>query len=689
MSLGNVLRVDIYGDDTAANAAAPYFTVPFRTVQAAVAKATSGTTVWVLPGTHDLTAGVVLPNGICLRGMNVQTTVIRLTGVTADTTLLTMGESCRVEDVTLSLTSTGHHTLKGIVFPGSSNVTSKLRTSVLTVDNSTASTGGSSNVYGIYTTGNGTLGAASFSFNSLKGSTINVLSNGGGTKRGVLVASDCIVTTRDLNVYVAAPTDAASTGSYVGIEVNAGATGAIQLRSTTIGTRLPVYVASPTAIQQYTASDILQTTPDVIENPGYLASAGIQVGPGTDLVTKSAGKNPFSTYVYPLTLYYGLKGTPQNNGFLWPGTQQATLNNFPDPSGYLGSVQINVTSTSNGNRVNVVSVANLMLGIPVIFDTGIGGLTAGTVYYIESIHNTTYIHVSTTPRGTAINTLSAVTLSVTANAYLTIFPDVTSVNASNQVAVTSTSGLVVGMPVTFTDYIGYLNVATQYYINGIGAGYITVSSTIGGSTVTTGTMTKTTLANVFTPNILVTGTGSGNGHVDFTNTGNQSGLQVGMPMVFATSVGGLVAGTIYYIINASKNTQITVSTTLGGTAYTGTTSTSGQTVAGYVWSLTSAPAYYRMQQPALLSGMTASVSTNVGAGKTCVLQVYRTPGGADLQRGITLVKNYTLTIDNTANSQSYYNSSRMFSASDRLSLFLTYSGLTPSVHDMSVQLDLF
>jgi hypothetical protein len=202
-------------------------------------------------------------------------------------------------------------------------------------------------------------------------------------------------------------------------------------------------------------------------------------------------------------------------------------------------------------------------------------------------------------------------------------------------------------------------------------------------------MTKTTLANVFTPNILVTGTGSSNGHVDFTNTGNQSGLQVGMPMVFATSVGGLVAGTIYYIINASKNTQITVSTTLGGTAYTGTTSTSGQTVAGYVWSLTSAPAYYRMQQPALLSGMTASVSTNVGAGKTCVLQVYRTPGGADLQRGITLVKNYTLTIDNTANSQSYYNSSRMFSASDRLSLFLTYSGLTPSVHDMSVQLDLF
>jgi hypothetical protein len=334
-----------------------------------------------------------------------------------------------------------------------------------------------------------------------------------------------------------------------------------------------------------------------------------------------------------------------------------------------------------------------MLGIPIIFDTSIDGVVAGTVYYIAVIENTnptTYIKLSTTPNGPPINTLTNATASVTATAYINMFPNVTSVNASNQIAMSSTSGLAVGMPVTFTEYIGYLNAGTQYYIHTIGAGYITVSSTIDGSTVTTGTMTKTTAANVFTPNIRATGTDAGNGHVNFTNTGNKSGLQVGMPIVFASSFGGVTVGTIYYIIEvASNNTQITISTTLNGAAYTGTTATTGQSVAGYVWSLTSAPAYYRIQQPAILSGIMASVSSNISPGNTCTLQVYRTPGGADYQRGITLVKNYALTMDNSTLAQSYYSSSQTFSPTDRLSVFLTYTGNITVNHDLAVQLDMF
>jgi hypothetical protein len=70
----------------------------------------------------------------------------------------------------------------------------------------------------------------------------------------------------------------------VGVETNdTSDTGSIQLRTTTVG------VTTPTAGQSYTASDILQTNPTTIDNPSYLASAGIQIGPGVDLVTKSAG----------------------------------------------------------------------------------------------------------------------------------------------------------------------------------------------------------------------------------------------------------------------------------------------------------------------------------------------------------------------------------------------------------------
>ena len=127
-----------------------------------------------------------------------------------------------------------------------------------------------------------------------------------------------------MNIYVAAPpTNAAFTGSYVGIETNdTNNLGSIQLRSTTIGT------VQPTGSQTYTASDILQTTPATITNPTYLASPGIQVGPGTDLVTKTAGQKGFTTYVYPTTIYYGAIGvlnTSANPGtgtpaYLWPGS---------------------------------------------------------------------------------------------------------------------------------------------------------------------------------------------------------------------------------------------------------------------------------------------------------------------------------------------------------------------------------
>ena len=324
---GNTAVVDaVYGNDSTASIGGS----PFLTISAAVSAVSSGQTVWILPGTYTLASGLVLPNGISLRGLSLQTTIIQM-NVTSSTTLLTMGEQCRVEDLTINLTCTGSTAgvvLKGIVFGGTSSQTSKLRVCVVNVNNSTMSKTLTSTVTGIEFSGTGSLTSSSFSFNSVKGSTINVYSNGAGNKRGLLVSNSNQVSTRDTNVYVAQPPNTDSTGSYVGVETNdSGNTGSIQLRSTTSG------VVYPTATQSYTASDILQSTPPTILDPTYLASAGIQVGPGTDLVTKSAGGKGFSTYVYPITVYYGLKGSLSSagSGYLWPGTQSVSAGSFPDP----------------------------------------------------------------------------------------------------------------------------------------------------------------------------------------------------------------------------------------------------------------------------------------------------------------------------------------------------------------------
>ena len=344
---GKVALVDsVYG--TTAGGGAAIGGLPFLTVDEAITSVytagqagNTGCTVYVLPGTYNLSTGVTLPDYSALRGLNTQTVNIQKLNVSADTTLVTMGNNTRIEDVTLTLGSTGHYTLTGINFAGPNYTqTSKVRTSVITVNNSGATAFASSDVTGVLCNGTGQFNSSTFSFNSLKGSTINVLSNGSGKKRGILVSNSNQVSTRDLNVYVAQPTTpgtagvTGSTGSYVGVETNdqsGGYTGSIQMRSTTVGC---VY---PTSAQSYTASDILQTTPPTIADPTYLATPGIQVGPGVDLVTKSAGSKGFSTYIYPTSVYYGLRGlinawnggSGGAAGYCWPGTQSIG-NQFPD-----------------------------------------------------------------------------------------------------------------------------------------------------------------------------------------------------------------------------------------------------------------------------------------------------------------------------------------------------------------------
>jgi hypothetical protein len=297
--MGKMIRVDsVYGDDLLGSPG----NHPYQTVTAAVAAASNagpGHTIWVMPGVYNLSNGITIPTGCALRGSSTQTTTIQMCNVTtAFTTLVTMGENTRVEDLTLLLQSSDSNAypLVGIKFPGTTTVTGKVRTCVLTVNNSNVASNAETYIYGVQSTGTGTLGSASFSFNSLKGSTVNIYSNGGGDKRGILISASNIMTTRDMNIYVAAPPDSNSAGSYIGIETT-NSNAKIQCRSTTISGY---------------SSDIKQTL------------GSIELGPGVDIVNKTAGGLGFTSYVYPAILYYGVKGYLRTSGlttgYLWPGT---------------------------------------------------------------------------------------------------------------------------------------------------------------------------------------------------------------------------------------------------------------------------------------------------------------------------------------------------------------------------------
>jgi hypothetical protein len=82
-------------------------------------------------------------------------------------------------------------------------------------------------------------------------------------------------------------------------------------------TAINVGAGGLTFVQRYAGGDVLQNAPQA----GF-GTNGIQVGAGTDLVTRTACNHPFTTYVTPTTLNYCLQGAVQNAvRYLWPGVQ--------------------------------------------------------------------------------------------------------------------------------------------------------------------------------------------------------------------------------------------------------------------------------------------------------------------------------------------------------------------------------
>ena len=286
--------------------------------------------IYLHPGTYTLSSGITLPNGITIGGTTRKHTFINL-NVTTSADMITIGENCIIENVTLNLTCTGSNdnlTLRGIVFGGTTSLTSSVEHSLINVTNSTMARTLTSNVYAIESNGTGTLTIYNYIYNNIKSCIINVNSNGLGKKRGILVSNTNQTSSHDTNIYINSPSDTLSTGSYVGVETNdISNVGTCVLYTTTVG------ATEPGVGGLFTASDILQTTP-ATPTPANILASGIKIDSATYLVNKTAGSKGFTILSYPQVIYYGLKGTVHtgtSGGYLWAGTQKVS-NDFPDPT---------------------------------------------------------------------------------------------------------------------------------------------------------------------------------------------------------------------------------------------------------------------------------------------------------------------------------------------------------------------
>jgi hypothetical protein len=190
--------------------------LPFATITAALAAALSGDCVWVMPGTYS--EALTLPSGVSVRGIGEKVVTIQQLLVTADTDLITMGENSHLEEVTLRLTSAEHHTLRGIVWPGTTTATALWHASTLYIENSTAPIGGTSNVYGCHVTGTGVSTDKSVAISAVG---IHVHSIGSGSKRAFFVSGAATAHVHDFVFHVST---AGGAGTFIGAETaDAGA----------------------------------------------------------------------------------------------------------------------------------------------------------------------------------------------------------------------------------------------------------------------------------------------------------------------------------------------------------------------------------------------------------------------------------------------------------------------------------
>ena len=260
------------------------------------------------------------------------------------------------------------------------------------------------------------------------------------------------------------------------------------------------------------------------------------------------------------------------------------------------TLAIPITATTTGtNVITTTDTTSLFIGQPVVFNGSLGNLIASTIYYVQSIPNSTQFTVSATFSGV-------------------VFALATAAGSINYQE--ATTNLIVNELVTFSGSVyGNLIAGTNYYIQSVVSNTsFTVSSTVNGSITSLATATGVMVASVTIPTysltlgnttvgtnvitnsiVAVTATAVATNLVTMSSTAT---LTVGQPIVFSgTAFGNIVAGTIYYIQAIPSSTQLAISATLNGEIFVLSTASGTMSVSGATTGLV-------LNQPIVFAGTT-------------------------------------------------------------------------------------
>ena len=99
------------------------------------------------------------------------------------------------------------------------------------------------------------------------------------------------------------------------------------------------------------------------------------------------------------------------------------------------------------------------------------------------------------------------------------------------------------------------------------------------------------------------------------------------------------------------------------------------------------PAYFRVQQPSLLSGLSCALNKGAGVGHNVALLVQYTKAGTTLPLYDT---SFSITMNDSTIESSFYNSSVSLNTGDKIHLNISYTGGNGNTaEDVTAQINLY
>jgi hypothetical protein len=240
--------------------------------------------------------------------------------------------------------------------------------------------------------------------------------------------------------------------------------------------------------------------------------------------------------------------------------------------------------TISGGNLTTSPTVGIIKGMPFVVASNIGGLTAGTIYYVDTILSNTTFSVSDTQLSVQPRVMASLsdTTGGTVKASFAVvdayfnnpfggegFP---ATNA-NTYSVVGGNTAIVGKQVLANIAIGYSGTGTVFastgsnIVVGLGTdfanvptgshlyaqwgGNVEVAMLLGTTTATKGNLTVAVANTANTGNIIGT-------------SGNAQTLTAGTPVTFTANLGNLVTGTTYFVKAIANAAAFTVSATPGG-----------------------------------------------------------------------------------------------------------------------------